>query len=258
MDFLSTAVDDEFRTKVRAFIRTNVPADMALRTRCNVHPKKEDLQRWNQILHEKGWSAAHWPKEYGGTDWTPLQIHIFEEEAAAADAPFLSYFGLRLIGPLIYTFGSQLHKDSHLKDILRGDVFWCQGFSEPSSGSDLASVRTTAVHEGDTYVINGQKLWTTEAHFADKMFCLARTDQDKKPQKGGLSILFLNMKQAGVRIRPLITIDGGHSVNEIFLDNVRVPATDLLGEEGQGWIQTKFLWVMSASLMPKYHVRSAT
>ncbi|MFA5664553.1 acyl-CoA dehydrogenase family protein [Castellaniella sp.] len=236
-----TAADEVFRTHVREFVRAHVPPDMAARTRHDVHATKEDLQRWNRILYEQGWAAPHWPMEYGGTGWTPLQIHIFEEECAAADAPFMSYFGLRLIGPLIYTFGSAEHKNAHLEDILRGDVFWCQGFSEPSSGSDLASVRTTAVRDGDTYVINGQKLWTTEAHYADKMFCLARTDPDIKPQKGGLTIFFIDMKQPGVTVRPVITIDEGHSVNEVFLDNVRVPASDVLGEEGQGWAQAKFL-----------------
>ncbi|WP_342641495.1 acyl-CoA dehydrogenase family protein [Rhodoligotrophos ferricapiens] len=241
MDLSFSREDELFRQQVRSFVRAAVPPDMARRTRQGVHPSKADLKLWNRILYDKGWSAPHWPKQYGGTGWTPLQIYIFEEECAAADAPFLSYFGLRLIGPLIYTFGSDEHKRRYLDDILSGETFWCQGFSEPTSGSDLASVKTTAMRDGDHYVINGQKLWTTEAHFADKMFCLARTNPDVKPQKGGLSILMFEMDAPGVTVRPIITIDGGHSVNEVFLENVRVPASELLGREGQGWDQAKFL-----------------
>lgn len=241
MEFEFTDQDKAFRAEVQAFLRDAVPADIARRTRSLVHTPKDDLVRWNRILFEKGWVAPHWPKAFGGTGWTPMQIYIFEEECAAADAPFLSYFGLRLIGPLLYTFGSEAHRAQHIPGILSGDVFWCQGFSEPSSGSDLASLKTRAVRDGDHWVITGQKLWTTEAHFADKMFCLARTDPDLRPQKGGLSILFLDMNQPGVTVRPIVTIDGGHSVNEVFLDEVRVPAGDVLGRVGQGWDQAKFL-----------------
>lgn len=241
MELGFTPEDDRYRAEVRAFVRAAVPADMARRTRQRVHTTKADLVGWNRTLFDQGWAAGHWPKEFGGTGWTPAQIYIFEEECAAADAPFLSYFGLRLIGPLIYTFGSQEHKDKYLQDILCARTFWCQGFSEPSSGSDLASVRTTAVRDGDHFILNGQKLWTTEAHYADKMFCLARTDHEVKPQKGGLSMFFLDMNQPGVTRRPVITIDGGHSVNEVFLENVRVPASEVLGQLGEGWEQTKFL-----------------
>lgn len=241
MDFNFTPQDDAFRAEIRDFVRSAVPQDMARRTRQGWHSSKADLKAWNRILHRRGWSAPHWPKEFGGTGWTPLQIYIFEEECARADAPFLSYFGLRLIGPLLYTFGSDDHKERFIADILSGETFWCQGFSEPGSGSDLASVRTTAVRDGDHYVVSGQKIWTTEAHYADKMFCLARTDPALKPQKGGLSILLFDMDAPGVTVRPIVTIDGGHSVNEIFLDQVRVPARDILGREGQGWDQAKFL-----------------
>ncbi|MGF7162391.1 hypothetical protein FHS85_004045 [Rhodoligotrophos appendicifer] len=241
MDLTFSSEDEAFRAEVRAFVRSAVPADMARRTRQGYHPTKADLKLWNEILYEKGWVAPHWPKEYGGTGWSPLQIFIFEEECAAADAPFLSYFGLRLIGPLLYTFGSEAHKKRFLDDILAGRTFWCQGFSEPSSGSDLASVKTTAILEDDHYVVSGQKIWTTEAHFADKMFCLARTDASVKPQKGGLSILMFDMDAPGVTVRPIITIDEGHTVNEVFLDAVRVPVEDVLGRVGQGWDQAKFL-----------------
>jgi alkylation response protein AidB-like acyl-CoA dehydrogenase len=241
MDLNLGSDDEAFRNQVREWVRGAVPADMARRTRQGFHTTKDDLQTWNRILYEKGWAAPHWPKGFGGTGWPPLWIHIFEDECAAADAPFLSYFGLRLIGPLIYTYGSEAQKLALLDPILSGSTFWCQGFSEPESGSDLRSVRTTARREADAYVIDGQKIWTTEAHFADRMFCLARTDPDLPPQKGGLSILLLHMDQPGVTVRPIITIDGGHSVNEVFLDGVRVPVEDVVGEPGRGWEYTRFM-----------------
>lgn len=241
MDLTYSEKDRAFRAEVRAFIQSALPKDVAERSRSGVHTSKHDLQTWNRILDEQGWAAAHWPEEYGGSGWSPAQIYIFEEECAAADAPFLSFFGLRLLGPLLCRFGTDEQKSSYLADIRRGDVFWCQGFSEPSAGSDLAAVKTTAVRDGDDYIINGQKTWTTEAHFADKMFCLARTNPDVRPQKGGLSIFMFDMKAPQVTVRPIITLDGGHSINEVFLDNVRVPATELLGHEGQGWDQAKFL-----------------
>ena len=217
-----TGTDIEaFRKEVRDFLSGNLPEDVARRTRQRVHPAKDDLKEWNRILDDKGWAAPHWPIEWGGTGWSPLEQFVFEEECARADAPFLSYFGLRLVGPLVYNFGTQAQKDRYLADMRRGSVLWCQGFSEPTAGSDLASVRTTAVKDGDHWVINGQKTWTTEAHFADKMFCLARTNPDLRPQKGGLSIFLFDMDQPGVTVRPIITIDGGHTVNEVFIDNVR-------------------------------------
>jgi alkylation response protein AidB-like acyl-CoA dehydrogenase len=233
--------DERFRREIREALRGLAPPDMARRTRQGVHPTKADLKAWNRIMYERGWAAAHWPKEYGGTGWPPLHVHIFEEELAAVDAPFLSYFGLRLVGPLIFTFGTEAQKKALIPDILTGETFWCQGFSEPSSGSDLASLRTKAVREGDHFVLNGQKIWTTEAHYADKMFCLARTNPDLPPQKGGLSFLMLPMDHPGVRVRPIITLDEGHSVNEVFLEDVRVPVTDVIGEEGRGWDYAKFL-----------------
>jgi alkylation response protein AidB-like acyl-CoA dehydrogenase len=241
MDLRFSAEDERFRLEIREALRGLVPADMARRTRQGGHPPKADLKLWNRILYERGWAAAHWPKQYGGTGWSPLQVHIFEEECAAADAPFPSYFGLRLVGPLLFTYGTEAQKARYIPDILTGETFWCQGFSEPSSGSDLASVRSAAVRDGDCYVLNGQKLWTTEAHYADRMFCLARTDPDLPPQKGGLSMLMFPMDSPGVSIRPIITLDEGHSVNEVFFENVRIPAEDLLGQEGAGWDYAKFL-----------------
>lgn len=233
--------DDAFRAEMKAFARGAVPEDMARRTRQGVHPTKYDLKSWNRILYERGWSAPHWPEEFGGTGWSPLRVHLFEEACAEADAPFLSYFGLRLIGPLLYTFGTDMQKANYLDDILSGETFWCQGFSEPSSGSDLASVKTAAVKCDGGWTLDGQKMWTTEAHFADRMFCLARTDPDVRPQKGGLTIFLFPMDAPGVSIRPIITIDGGHTVNEVFLEDVFVPDEEVLGAVGQGWVQAKFL-----------------
>jgi alkylation response protein AidB-like acyl-CoA dehydrogenase len=241
MDLRFSPGDTDFRMEIRAAVAGMVPPDMAQRTRRGFHSTKADLKLWNTILHGKGWAAPHWPPEYGGTGWSPLRTHIFEEECAAADAPFLSYFGLRLVGPLIYTYGNESHKQRFLDDILSGETLWCQGFSEPSSGSDLASVKTTAVRSGDHYLVNGQKLWTTEAHFADKMFCLVRTNPHVMPQKGGVSILLFDLKSPQVVIRPITTIDGGHTVNEVFFDNLRVPACDVVGVEGQGWNHVKFM-----------------
>jgi alkylation response protein AidB-like acyl-CoA dehydrogenase len=241
MDLRFSPGDTDFRMEIRAAVAGMVPPDMAQRTRRGFHSTKADLKLWNTILHGKGWAAPHWPPEYGGTGWSPLRTHIFEEECAAADAPFLSYFGLRLVGPLIYTYGNESQKQRFLDDILSGETLWCQGFSEPSSGSDLASVKTTAVRSGDHYLVNGQKLWTTEAHFADKMFCLVRTNPHVMPQKGGVSILLFDLKSPQVVIRPITTIDGGHTVNEVFFDNLRVPACDVVGVEGQGWNHVKFM-----------------
>ncbi|OCC22961.1 hypothetical protein MB02_14450 [Croceicoccus estronivorus] len=241
MQFELSPECEAFRREMQAQLRAMVPADMARRTRQRVHPTKDDLKLWNRLLNEKGWAAPHWPQEFGGTGWDPLLVHIFEEECAAADAPFPSYFGLRLVGPLLYTFGSQEHRDRYLPTILSGDIFWCQGFSEPSSGSDLASLRTRAYRDGDEWIVEGGKLWTTEAHFADKMLLLARTNPDVRPQRGGLSMFILDMNAPGVTRRPVITIDEGHSVNEIFFDSVRLPADALLGEEGEGWTYAKFL-----------------
>jgi alkylation response protein AidB-like acyl-CoA dehydrogenase len=240
MDFSRDPREEAFRQEVRSFIAESLPADLAARTRLDFRPRREDMQAWNAILFRKGWSAPSWPKEYGGTGWSPVERHIFADECAAADAPPLSVFGLQLAGPTIYTYGSGAQKQRHLPGILTGDVFWCQGFSEPDSGSDLASLRTRAVQEGDDWIITGRKIWTTHAHFADMMFCLARTDADVKPQRG-LSFFLLDMKARGVSLRPIITLDRAHEVNEVTLDGVRVSNDDLVGEANRGWDYAKFL-----------------
>lgn len=240
MDFSLSDAERAFRDDVRAFLRDNLPADIARRNARGYHPPKDDLKRWQAILHAKGWSAPAWPVEWGGPGWSPIQQFIFEDECALADAPLPSPFGLKLVGPVIYTFGSDEQKRRYLPKILSGETFWCQGFSEPGAGSDLASLQTRADLEGDTFVVNGRKIWTTEAHFADMMFCLARTEKTGKQQEG-ISFLLLDMKDPGVTVRPIATIDSGHTVNEVFIDNVRVPATELVGERGKGWTYAKFL-----------------
>jgi alkylation response protein AidB-like acyl-CoA dehydrogenase len=240
MDFSRDPHEEAFRQEVRSFIAESLPPELAARTRLDFRPRREDMQAWNAILYRKGWSAPAWPKEYGGTGWSPVERHIFADECAAADAPPLSVFGLQLAGPTIYTYGSDGLKSRHLPGILSGEVFWCQGFSEPDAGSDLASLRTRAVRDGEDWMIAGRKIWTTQAHFADMMFCLARTDPDVKPQRG-LSFFLLDMKAPGVSVRPIITLDRAHEVNEVALDNVRVPGDDLVGEANRGWDYAKFL-----------------
>jgi alkylation response protein AidB-like acyl-CoA dehydrogenase len=240
MDFSRDPHEEAFRQEVRSFIAESLPADLAARTRLDFRPRREDMQAWNAILHRKGWSAPSWPREYGGTGWSPVERHIFADECAAADTPPLSVFGLLLAGPTIYTFGSDAQKRRHLPGILSGDVFWCQGFSEPDAGSDLASLRTRAVRNGDDWIITGRKIWTTHAHFADMMFCLARTDADVKPQRG-LSFFLFDMRAPGVSLRPIITLDRAHEVNEVTLDGVRVSNDDLIGEANRGWDYAKFL-----------------
>lgn len=240
MDFSLSDAERGFREEVRSFLRDRLPKDIAKRHARGYHPPKDDLKRWQTILHDRGWSAPNWPAEWGGPGWSPIQQFIFEDECALADAPLPSPFGLKLVGPVIYSFGSAEQKRTYLPKILSGETFWCQGFSEPGSGSDLASLQTKAERDGNHFVINGRKIWTTEAHFADKMFCLARTDRTAK-QQDGISFLLLDMDDPGVTVRPIDTIDSGHTVNEVFLDNVRVPAADLVGEQGKGWTYAKFL-----------------
>jgi alkylation response protein AidB-like acyl-CoA dehydrogenase len=240
MDLTFTDEEQAFRAQIRAFLAAELPKDLAEKSKRGWHLAKDDVARWNGILHKQGWSAPAWPREYGGTGWTPVQRYIFDEECADAWAPHLSPFGLNMVGPVIYTFGSDDQKAAYLPAILSGETFWCQGYSEPGSGSDLASLKTRAVRDGDHYVVNGHKVWTTQAHWADMMFCLVRTDTEVKQQEG-ISFLLIDMHSPGIEVRPIITIDGGHSINEVFLDDVRVPAENLIGQEGKGWTYAKFL-----------------
>jgi len=231
-----------FRETIREFLSAQLPERLRSGSRATptVFAEPAIGREWQAILHAKGWLAYHWPREYGGTGWSPVQRYIFEKECALADAPGLPVLGLKLLGPVLYTFGTPEQKAHYLPRILSGEHYWCQGFSEAGAGSDLASLRTRATRDGDHYIVNGSKLWTTHAHFADHIFCLARTDNTVKAQRG-ISFLLIDMRQPGVSVRPIVTLAGDHEVNEVFFDAVRVPAVDRVGEEGQGWTIAKFL-----------------
>jgi len=242
MDLHFTDEELTFRDEVRAFLDTHLTPELRAGSRATATVFAEpDIGRvWQQILHRKGWLAYQWPVEHGGTGWTPVQRYLFEKECALADAPSLPVLGLKLLAPVLHAFGTPEQQRKYLPRILSAEDYWCQGFSEPQAGSDLANLKTRAVREGDRYVINGSKLWTTHAHFADHMFCLARTDPSAKPQRG-ISFLLVDMRHPGIEVRPILSLAGDHEVNAVFLDNVEVPAADLVGEEGQGWTIAKFL-----------------
>ncbi len=239
MDMSFSSEDLAFRDEVRAFIEEKFPREIANK-RSRGDMSKEDILAWHRILHDKGWVTPSWPEEYGGVGWTITQRYIWNEECARAETTPLLPFGLSMVGPVIYSFGNEEQKARFLPGIRSGDDWWCQGYSEPGAGSDLASLRTKAERVGDEYVVNGSKTWTTLAQFADWMFCLVRTDSTVK-QQAGISFLLIDMKTPGITVRPIITMDGAHEVNEVFLDNVRVPAENLIGEENKGWTYAKFL-----------------
>ena len=241
MDLNIPSEMEQFRMEMRAFIREAIPEAMAQREREGWQPSEQDLREWMRILSEKGWSQPDWPTEYGGAGWTPLQSYIFEDECAAANAPHISWrAGSSLVGPVLYTFGSEAHKSYYLPRIRVGQDIWCQGFSEPNAGSDLASLRTTAIADENDYIVNGQKIWTSDAHIADWMLALVRTDPEAKPQQG-ISCIIIDMKTPGITVRPITTIDDCKHVNEVFFDNVRIPAENLVGEINKGWTYAKFL-----------------
>ncbi|KPQ10997.1 MAG: pimeloyl-CoA dehydrogenase, large subunit [Saliniramus fredricksonii] len=241
MDLRFTEKEIAFRDEVRAFFRENLPESIRTKLTLGKHFSRDDMVTWMRILNAKGWAAPHWPVEYGGTDWDPVQQYIFREELLAAPAPEPLSFGVSMVGPVIYTFGNQKQKDYFLPRIRNMDDWWCQGFSEPGAGSDLASLKTRAVREGDHYIVNGQKTWTTLGQHADWIFCLVRTNPDAPKKQMGISFLLIDMKSPGVTLRPIQTLDGGHEVNEIFFDDVKVPAENLVGEENKGWDYAKFL-----------------
>ncbi|MBA4211151.1 MAG: pimeloyl-CoA dehydrogenase large subunit [Parvibaculum sp.] len=238
MDMRFSPDELAFRDEVREFIANNYPQELRGARRGEM--SKDDILKWHRILYKKGWVVPHWPVEYGGTGWTITQRYIWNEENARAETTPLLPFGLSMVGPVIYTFGNEEQKKRFLPGILSGDDWWCQGYSEPGSGSDLASLRTKAVREGDHYIVNGSKTWTTLAQHADWMFCLVRTDPNAKQQEG-ISFLLIDMKTPGITVRPIITMDGSHEVNEVFLEDVKVPAENLIGEENKGWTYAKFL-----------------
>ncbi len=229
-----------FRDEVRAFIAENYPKHLIeVGSREDLEPS--DMVAWHKILGKKGWSVPAWPVEYGGTGWTPTQRYIWSEENARVNAIMPLPFGVSMVAPVIYTFGSEEQKAQHLPGIRSGEVWWCQGYSEPGAGSDLASLKTTAVRDGDHYVINGQKTWTTLAQHADWGFFLCRTDPGAAKPQEGISFILVDMKTPGVEVRPIKLIDGGHEVNETWLTDVRVPVSNRVGEENKGWTYAKFL-----------------
>jgi pimeloyl-CoA dehydrogenase large subunit len=240
MDLSLSKEEQAFRDEVRAFFRDNVPPAIKQKLREGRHTSKQDMVDWTRILHKKGWAVTHWPKEYGGTGWTPVQQYIFNEELQMAPAPPPLPFGVNMVGPVIYTFANEAQKKHYLPRIANLEDWWCQGFSEPGSGSDLASLKTKAERKGDKYIVNGQKTWTTLAQYADWIFCLVRTDPAAKKQSG-ISFLLIDMKSKGITVRPIVTIDGGREVNEVFFDDVEVPVENLVGEENKGWDYAKFL-----------------
>lgn len=240
MDLNYTPEQQAFRADVRQFLDDNLPDDIRERVQKRLRHDKDMTQRWQQILHDKGWGASTWPEEFGGTGWSPIEQIIFEEECALAGAPRQLDFGLRMVAPVIMTFGNDEQKKRFLPGILSGEDWWCQGYSEPGSGSDLASLRCSAKREGDHYIVNGQKTWTTLGQHADWIFCLVRTSNEGKPQQG-ISFLLIDMNDPGIDVKPIIMLDGEHEINEVYFDNVKVPAENLIGEENQGWTYAKFL-----------------
>ena len=240
MDLTFTEAEEAFRDEVRAFLKEKLPARLSDKVRRGQRLMKEDFEEWHAILHARGWLAGNWPKEFGGCGWTAVERHIFEEETTSAHAPRIVPFGIMMLGPVLQQFGSKAQQDHFLPRILNGEDWWCQGYSEPGAGSDLASLKTTAVRDGDDYVVNGQKTWTTLGQYADWIFCLVRTDPKAKPQEG-ISFLLIDMKSPGVTIRPIELLDGEAEVNEVFFDDVRVPAENVVGEENKGWTYAKYL-----------------
>jgi pimeloyl-CoA dehydrogenase large subunit len=240
MDLRFTPEENAFRTEVRAFMKEKLPPALRAKMVEGRRFDKEDLIAWQRILNAKGWAVPHWPKEWGGTGWSTVQMYLFRDEMQQAPAPEPLPFGTNMLGPVLIAFGNEAQKQRFLPRIANLDDWWCQGFSEPGSGSDLASLKTSAKRANGHYIVNGQKTWTTLAQFADWIFCLVRTDPAAKKQEG-ISFLLIDMKTPGITVRPIQTIDGGHEVNEVFFDEVKVPAENLVGQENKGWDYAKFL-----------------
>jgi len=240
MRYSFSEADLAFREEVRAYLGANLPENIARKSEAGQRLDKTDFQRWEKILARRNWLTVGWPAEHGGPGFTPTQRYLFEQEYSALPAPRLKQFGIGMVGPVIYTFGDDAQKRRFLPGIRNSRDWWCQGFSEPGAGSDLASLRTTARREGNTYVVSGQKVWTTYAQWADWMFCLARTDPEAKKQEG-ITFLLIDMKSPGITVRQIPMMDGDKELNEIFLDEVRVPIENRVGLENKGWTYAKFL-----------------
>ena len=240
MDLSYTDEQKAFRADVRSFLEQELPRRLSNKVAGGKRLTKADYEEWHAILHARGWLAGNWPKEYGGTGWNAVERHIFEEETTRANAPRIVPFGINMLGPVLQKFGSEDQNAHYLPRILDGTDWWCQGYSEPGAGSDLASVKTSAVRDGDHYVVNGQKTWTTLGQYANMIFCLVRTSKEGKPQEG-ISFLLIDMDSPGVEVRPIVLLDGEPEVNEVWFSDVRVPAGNLVGEENKGWTYAKYL-----------------
>ncbi|QGZ42746.1 alkylation response protein AidB-like acyl-CoA dehydrogenase [Pseudoduganella flava] len=240
MDLNYTAEDEAFRADVRAFLAEHLPPDLRHKVRKHLRLTKDDYVRWHKIVAQRGWSVPAWPVEYGGPGWSATQRHIWDDECARAGTPQILPFGVNMVAPVIMAFGNAEQKAYYLPRIRDCDDWWCQGYSEPGAGSDLASLKTTAVRDGDDYIVNGQKTWTTLAQHADMIFCLVRTDPTVRKQEG-ISFLLIDMKSPGITVRPIIMLDEEHEINEVFFDNVCVPVRNLIGQENKGWTYAKYL-----------------
>jgi pimeloyl-CoA dehydrogenase large subunit len=240
MDLNFTSEELAFREEARGFFRTAIPESIRAKVAEGEGLTRDDMILSQRTLNQHGWATPNWPVEWGGKAWSPVQVYLYQDEMQQANVPAPIPFNVSMVGPVIAQFASQEVKQRFLPMTANADIFWCQGFSEPGSGSDLASLRTRAERNGDKYVVNGQKIWTTLAQYADWIFCLVRTDTTVKQQEG-ISFLLIDMKTPGITVRPIITIDGGREVNEVFFDNVEVPAENLVGQENKGWDYAKFL-----------------
>lgn len=240
MDLSYTDEESAFQSEVRNFLAEKLPKQMSEKVRLGGDLTKADMDEWHSILNDKGWLAQNWPKAFGGAEWDAVQRHIYEEEAALANAPRIVPFGLSMLAPVLHKFGSKEQCEHWLPRILSGEDWWCQGYSEPGAGSDLASLKTRAVREGDHYIVNGQKTWTTLGQHANMIFCLVRTDVDVKQQEG-ISFLLIDMDTPGIEVRPIVLLDGGAEVNEVWFTDVKVPVANLVGEENKGWTYAKYL-----------------
>jgi alkylation response protein AidB-like acyl-CoA dehydrogenase len=246
MDLNYTSEEQDFQQEVRSFFANKIPSDIARKVKEKKRLSKQDMEAWHAILNDAGYLNAHWPTEFGGKGWNAIQRDIFDVEGNAANAPRVVPFGLNMLAPVLMAFGSQEQQEYHLPRILDGTNWWCQGYSEPGSGSDLASLKMSAVRDGDDYILNGQKTWTTLGQHANWIFCLVRTSKEGKPQEG-ISFMLVDMNTPGVEVRPIILLEGTHEVNEVWFTDVRVPAANLVGEENKGWTYAKYLLVHERS-----------